>query len=128
MLEGGGGRDTDAEMFRGERDGGGELQRIVHRDLRGLVDGMVVRALVDVVIADDVGDEDAVEDAALQRAGKVLPIVQVLVLEGLVARMRPQAGGLVANAVHVEGVETDMACHGYLQVSRMPDGIDRRRR
>ena len=75
MLEGGRCGDADAEMFGCERDGGGKLERIVHRELRGLVDGVIVRALVDIVVTDDVGDEDAVEDAALQRARKILPIV-----------------------------------------------------
>ena len=91
MLERGGGGDADAQMFGGERDGGGELQRIVDRDLGGLVDRVIVRSLVDVVIADDVGDEDAVENALLERPRQILPIIQILVGPGLVAGVRPQA-------------------------------------
>ncbi|MNT75896.1 hypothetical protein D3C72_2148410 [compost metagenome] len=92
MLERGGSGEADTEMLGRKSDGRHELQRVIDRNLRRLVNGMVVRALVDVVIADDVGDEDAVEDAALQRAGKILPVVEVLVFRGLVARMRPKAG------------------------------------
>ena len=98
-------------MLGGERDGGGELQRIVHRELRGLVDGVIVGALVDIVIADDVGDEYAVENAAFQRPRQILPIVQILVFPRLIARMSPQSGGLMRDAIHVERVESNMPCH-----------------
>ncbi len=91
VLEGRRRGDAYTQMLRGKRDRRCQLEGIVHRNLRGVVDGMVIRTLVDIVVTDDVGDEDAIEDAAFHRAGKVLPVVQVLVLRGLVARMRPQA-------------------------------------
>jgi hypothetical protein len=31
--------------------------------------------------------------------------------------MRPQAGRLMPDAVHVEGVEPDFACHGNPQIA-----------
>lgn len=90
--------------------------RVVDRDLRGLLDGVVVRALVDVVIADDIGDEDAVEDALLQRPRQILPVVEILVFPRFVARMRPQARRLMAHAIHIEGVEAYLAGHSNLHI------------
>ena len=46
-------------------------------------------AAVDVVDAEHVGDEQAVELAALQDLGELDPIFEILVLPGTVARMRP---------------------------------------
>ena len=114
MLEGRGRSDADAEMLGRKRNGSRQLQRVIHRDLGCLLDRVIVGALVDIVVANDVGDEDAVEDAAFERAGHILPVVEILVLPGLVLRMRPQARRLVADAVHVEGVEVDLTRHAGL--------------
>lgn len=81
MLEGGRGLDADAQVLGGERDGRGELERGIHRDLHALVQRVVILAFVDVIVANHVGDEDGVEKAALQDAGKISPVVQVLVGE-----------------------------------------------
>jgi hypothetical protein len=72
--------------------------------------GFVVGA-VDVVGAEDVGDEQPVEPAAFEQPGQIGPVREVLVLGGPVVRMPPQTGGLVGDAVHVEGVEANGASH-----------------
>ena len=49
-------------MFRRHRDRHGELQRVVDGNLRRLLNGVVIAPLVDIVIADDVRYEDAIEN------------------------------------------------------------------
>jgi hypothetical protein len=89
MFEGSRRGDADAEMLGRQRDGRDELQRIVDRNLRRLLDRVEITSPVDVVIADHVGNKDAVENTALQRPGEVLPVVEILVFVGSIARMRP---------------------------------------
>ncbi|MNZ94136.1 hypothetical protein D3C78_1132370 [compost metagenome] len=114
VLEGERGGQAEAEVLGDQCHRGDQRQRIVDRHLGGLADRRVAVAIQHVVDADHVGDEDAVELAALQQLGQLGPVFQVLVLPGAVARVRPQAGGLVADAVHLEGVEADFAGHGVL--------------
>ncbi|EGE61080.1 hypothetical protein RHECNPAF_1260059 [Rhizobium etli CNPAF512] len=118
VLERDGSGDADAEMFGGECNRRRELDRIIDRNLRRLMDGVVVVGLVDVVIANHVGDEDAIEDSLFERPGKILPVVQILVFPGFVTGMGPKAGRLVADAVHVEGVEVYLLGH-----SSIPSGF-----
>ncbi|MNE03856.1 hypothetical protein D3C87_948930 [compost metagenome] len=120
MFERGGSRNADAQMFRRQRNGGGKLQRIIDRYLRRLMKGVIVRPFVDVVIAYDVGDEDAVEHATFQRSGQILPIIEILVFPGFIAWMRPKPGRLVANAIHVEGIEADGLAHAELPDMSQP--------
>lgn len=118
MLEGDRGRDAEAEVLGHHRHGGHELQRVVDRDLRALPDGLIRIALVDVVDAQYVGDEDAIEDATLQSLREPRPVFEVLVLPGAVARMGPQPRRLVPDAIHVEGVEPDLPGHGISEPDR----------
>ncbi len=113
MLEGRGCSDADPEMVRGEGDRRGQLQRIVHGDLGRLLEGVPVGALVDIVVSDDIRDEDTVEDATLQSPSEILPVFQVLVSPRTVSRVGPEAGRLMADAIHGEGVEANgLAGHG----------------
>jgi hypothetical protein len=89
MFEGGRRGDADAEMLGRQRDWRDELQRIVDRNLRRLLDRVEIASLVDVVVADHIGNKDAVENAALQRPGEVLPVVEVFVFVGSIAWMGP---------------------------------------
>jgi hypothetical protein len=98
-------------MLRRHRNRCNQLERIIDRDLRRLLQRMVVVALVNVVIANDIGNEDAVEDAAFQRGSELRPIFQILVLPRTVARMRPQARRLVADTVHIESIEANLPRH-----------------
>lgn len=112
MLEGQRGGQAEAQVasHRGHRRD--QRQRVVHRYLGGLADRRVAIAVEHIVDAQHVGDEQPVETAAFEQPRQVGPVLQVLVLRGAVARMRPEAGRLVADTVHFEGVETDFARHG----------------
>ncbi|CAJ2926284.1 Uncharacterised protein [Burkholderia pseudomallei] len=105
-------RDAEAEMPRRGRHRGHEQDRIVDGHLRALPDRRFAAALVDVVDAEHVGDEQAVELAALEQSREPGPVAQLAIAPRLVARMRPEPGRLMADAVHVEGVETDLPGHG----------------
>ncbi|KGC34693.1 hypothetical protein DO62_3207 [Burkholderia pseudomallei] len=105
-------RDAEAEMPRRGRHRGHEQDRIVDGHLRALPDRRFAAALVDVVDAEHVGDEQAVELAALEQSREPGPVAQLAIAPRLVARMRPEPGRLMADAVHVEGVETDLSGHG----------------
>jgi hypothetical protein len=89
-----------------------QQHRVVHRHLHAAAQRRVGMAAVDVVHAHHVGQEDAVEQRRLQRAGHLGPVGQGVVAGGLVTRVRPQALLDVADTVHVEGVEQDLAGHG----------------
>ena len=121
MLERGRRRDADAEMLGRERNGRRQLQGIVDRNLGCLLQRMKQRLLIDIVVADHIGDEDAVEDAALQRAAEILPVVEILVFVGAVSRMRPQARRLMPDTIHVERVEPDLTHHCSAPVSWTAD-------
>src|ERR1700722_16934112 len=112
MLEGGRRGDADAEMLGCQRDGRDELQRVVDRNLRRLLDRVEIASLVDVIVANHVGNKDAVENTAFQRPGKILPVVQILVFVESIARMRPQPRGLVTDTIHVECIESNLPGHG----------------
>ena len=65
-----------------------------------------------VVDAKDVGKEQAIEQAALQRARERHPVIEIGVMRRLIARVRPHAVLDMADTVHVEGVEADLSRHG----------------
>src|ERR1700723_4504516 len=96
MLERGRRGNADAEMLGRQRDGRDQLQRIVDGNLRRLLDRVEIASPVDVVIADHVGNKDAVENTALECPGEILPIIEILVFVGSVARMGPEPRRLVA--------------------------------
>ncbi|MNC15517.1 hypothetical protein D3C75_633390 [compost metagenome] len=74
------GGQAETEVFRHRRHGRDQQQRVVDRQLDRLFQRHVHRALVDVVDPDDVGDEQAVEQPALQQLRQFGPV-----LEGVVA-------------------------------------------
>ena len=89
VLEGKRGGQPEAEMLGDERHRRHELQGIVDGDLRRVAKRSVEVAMVDVVDAKHVRDEEAVELAALQNLSELDPIFEILVLPRTVARMRP---------------------------------------
>ncbi|CUJ73486.1 Uncharacterised protein [Achromobacter sp. 2789STDY5608633] len=101
-------RHAETQVAGGGGHGGDRQQRVVDRQLDRLAQRQVGRVLVHVVDADDVGQEQPVEQAALQQARQVGPVVQRLVPRRRIARMRPQAVVDVADAVHVERVQEDL--------------------
>jgi hypothetical protein len=121
MLEPGAGGDAETQVFGDVGHRGDQHQRIVDRHLRSLADGGFVAGTVDVVGAQDVGDEQPVEAAALQQRRELGPVGQVCVGGGPVVGVSPEAGGLVGDAVHVERVEADGAGH-WQDFRRRPAG------
>jgi len=84
---------------------------VVDRDLDGVDDRRRGAAAVDVVDANDVGQENSIEFAAFRELGQILPISDRVVLGRAVARMSPHAVLDMADTVHVERVEADFFCH-----------------
>jgi hypothetical protein len=103
------GGQAKAQMLGHQGHGRNQLQRIVDRHLRSLTDRRVTVAVVDVINAQHIGNEQAVELAALKDFRQVGPVFEVLVLPGTITWMRPQARRLMADAVHVEGVQANFA-------------------
>ena len=112
-LEGEVGSDAEAEMpgHRGHR--GDQQQRLIRRRLRRVFERSIRAVAVDVVDPEHVGEEQAVEAAALQRPRQVEPVGQAVIFGGAVARMGPQPRRLVRHAVHGEGVEPDFLGHDF---------------
>src|ERR1700722_16921375 len=123
VLEGKRGRQSEAEMLCDQSHRRHELQGIVDGDLRRVAKRGVEVAMVDVIDAKNVRDEEAVELPALQDLSELDPIFEILVLPRTVARMRPQAGRLMPDAVHVEGVEPDFARHRNSQIAPWRGGL-----
>ena len=86
------------------RHRGDEQNRIVDRNLSRLADRGFGAALIDVVGAEHIGDEQAVEPAPLEQFRQVGPVVELTIAPCVVARMRPQARRLMPDATHVEGM------------------------
>ncbi len=105
-------REREADVLRRVGERGDEEAGIVDRGLEPLLDGGIAVAAVDVVGADDVGEEDRVELASLERLGEVDPGVEVGVLELTGVRAPPLSVMDVGDAVHGECVEAQAARHG----------------
>ena len=113
LLVGGGDRQPEAEMLRHRRHGRHRHQRIVQRHGDGVAQGRVGTPPVGVVDAREVGDEQAVETAALQRLRRLDPVGEVLVAVRLAVGMAPQADRRVADPGDLERVQVH-ALHGGL--------------
>ena len=111
VLVRGTGRHAESEILGDGRHGRDQQNRIADGNLRAVADGGFVRTAVDVVGAEDVGDEDPVEGSAFEQLSQVGPVAQVLVIRGTVVGVAPHARRLVGDAVHVEGIETDLSSH-----------------
>jgi len=101
----------EAEMFGHIGHGRNELQGIVDGHLCRMAQSGVDIAVQHIINSEHIGDEEPIELAALQGLGEMDPIVEILVLPRLIARMPPEARRLVTHAVHVEGVQPDFAAH-----------------
>lgn len=91
MLECNGSGDAKSKMFRHRRHGGHKLQRVVHRHLRGRAVSLVAIAAMHVVKPDDIGDEQPVNQPALQSLRHVGPVIQVGITMRRIARDAPHA-------------------------------------
>ena len=103
--------DAEAEILRHRRHRRDQKQRLVRRRLRGMAQCRVRATTEHVVDPEHVGQEQAIEAAALERLGKLDPVRQPVIFAGAVARMRPQPRRLMRHAVHGEGVEPDLFFH-----------------
>jgi hypothetical protein len=88
-------------------------QRVVDRDLDRVFQRGAAGAFVNVVDAQHVGQEQCVEFAALQCARQIGPVFQRVITVGAIVGMGPQAGRLVPDAVHVEGIQADVFGHQW---------------
>ncbi len=104
-------REAEAQVLGDHGHGRDQLQRIVDRHLGGLANRRITVALIDVVDTQDIGDEQAIELAALENPGQIGPVLQVLVLPRTIARVSPEAGRLVPHTVHVKGIEANFTGH-----------------
>ena len=91
-------------MLGGSRHGGDEQERIVDRNLRGMRQGGVRVTAEDVVDAQDVGQEQTVEQPPFQRLRERDPGLEAAIVSRAVARVAPESRRLVRDAVHLEGV------------------------
>ncbi|MNN63937.1 hypothetical protein D3C81_1793500 [compost metagenome] len=105
------GGKAEAKIVGDGGHGRHQEQRVVDRQLDRFLQCHVQRLAVDVVGADDIGDEQAVEQPTLQQARQVCPVADGRVLGRCVPWMRPQAVVDMPDAVHVEGIEQDMPGH-----------------
>lgn len=106
------GGEAEPQVAGHRGHGRDQQQRVVDRQLDRFLERHVHRALVDVVDPDDIGDEQPVEQPALQQLGQLGPVLEALVLGGGVPWVGPQAVVDVPDAVHVEGVEQDLLLGG----------------
>lgn len=117
MLEREVGSNAKPEMFGDQSHGGdeqrrfriGQLDCVGHRRIRAVT--------VDIIDSEHIGKEDAVEQPALCRPGIVDPVIEGVVVDRSVARMRPQAGPVMARGGHVERVEAELSWFGHWQSS-----------
>ena len=105
------GGDAEAQVRGGRGHRQGQQHRVVDRHLHATAQRRVGIA-VDIVDPNHVGQEQAVEQRGFQRAGQLGPVVDVEVAGRLAIRVAPQPLLDVADSVHVEGVEQDIAGHG----------------
>jgi len=108
---GNGSGDAEAEVLGDRRHRRHDGEGVIGRHLHAGAQRRLRRAAVDVVHAGHVGEEDAVEKPALERAREILPVGERGVTVALVPRMPPQSVRLVARGVHVEGVEENLLAH-----------------
>ncbi len=111
MFERQRGRQPEAQMLRRVRHGRHQLQRVVDGNLGGMPERRLYIAVQHVIDAEHIGNEQPVELAAFKRLCQMHPVVEILVTRRLVARMRPKPWRLMADTVHVEGIQPDFAAH-----------------
>jgi hypothetical protein len=68
-------------------------------------------AAEDVVDAEDVGEEQAVEQPTLKRLGEVDPAIEATIVTRTIARMPPKTRRLMRYAIHFKGIETNLFRH-----------------
>lgn len=92
--------DAKAQVLGRSSHGRHDSQRLIDRPLSSRDDGRVkvARALVDVVSAEHVCNEDAMKFGGFEQLGQLDPVVHVVEAPGLVVGVAPEARRLVAAA------------------------------
>ena len=106
-------RDGNAEtkMFGHRRHRGHQKQRIMRRQLDAVRDGGARRIAENVVRAEHVGQENAVEQTALPQPREIQPVRELGEVGRTVTRMPPQARREMHRRVHGESIEADFTGH-----------------
>ena len=84
-------RDAEAEMLGDGGHGGDEQQRIVDGRLRRVLQRGVGASAEHVVDAQHVGQEEPVEQAALERLRQLNPTIEAAIVSRAIARMAPKS-------------------------------------
>ena len=105
VLIGQGARDAEPQILGHIGHRRNNHEGVVHRHLHRVFQRRVRPTAIHVIDAQHIREKQRVEFAAFQDARQIHPVIQGVVAVRPVARMRPQAGGLVDDAVHVEGVQ-----------------------
>ncbi len=113
------GSEAEAEVFGHGGHGRDEQQRVIDRQLDRLFERHVDGILVDVVHADDVGDEQAVEQPTLQGLRQFGPVFDGFILRRGVPWVSPQTVVDMPDAIHVERIEQDFFLWVYRQAHQI---------
>lgn len=91
-----------------------EEHGVVHGDLGGARHGRLAGPAEYVIHAHHVGEEQRVEEAALEQLRELDPGLEIRVRLHLVAWLRPEPGRLMDDTVHVKRVADDALGHAGL--------------
>ena len=120
MLVGDGASHAEAEVLRDIGHRRYDEQRIVHGHRHSLRDRRVRPPAIDVMDAEDVGQKQRVEFAALEDLRELDPVFERVIAVGAIARLGPQAGRLMPDTVHVKRIEADLLWHRICCGSAVP--------
>ena len=68
---------------------GNHQKRIIERDLSSVPNRVFRRAVIDVINAEHVGDEQSIKLSFFQDQGQLAPVFQIFIGRGTVSRMPP---------------------------------------
>ena len=112
LVGGGRHRRGQPEVLGRSRQRGEQHHRIVARPAHAVLHGVLVAVAVAVEHARRVGEEQAVELAALQRTGKILPLLQVRHgIEPVIAGRGPTEHRMIDRRMDLEADEVNLPAH-----------------
>ena len=121
LLEGEIGGDAEAHMFRRMGHAGDQQKRVIHGKHGGALDGGARAALIDVIDAIGVGEENGIEQAALSDLCDLDPVIEAGVAQGLAAGRAPQTDPVLPRRVREERVDRNfllrLSRHGSTSLS-----------
>ena len=121
VCVGGGERRGHPDLLGCRGDHGHERDRVVYRELQRVPHGRVDRALVGVVDAEDVRDEDDVEPPPLENPADVLPERhRCVVIAGHIPLEPPLADGVLRGSVEEHHAEVHVIAHANPSATGRP--------